>query len=52
MTGFELTNRDSGNMIQFFIFHDTVSLTYPENHDTKTSFCFLNQETKANLFLA
>ena len=26
--------------------------TYPENHDTKDSFCFLNRGTKAQFFLA
>ena len=36
----------------FLIFHDTISSTYPENHNTKITFCFLNQGTKTNLFLA
>ena len=35
----------------FFIFHNTVFLTYPENHNTKEYFCFLNQETKTKFFL-
>ena len=30
----------------FFICQDTVFHTYPENHDTKISFYFLNNETK------
>ena len=48
--GFELTNRDSGNTL--FIFHDTVFPTYPENHDTKEGFCFLNRGIKIKFFLA
>ena len=35
----------------FFIFHNTVFLTYPENHNTKEYFRFLNQETKTIFFL-
>ena len=35
----------------FFTFHDTVFLTYPENHDTKEGPCFLNQEIKTKFFL-
>ena len=35
----------------FFIFHDKVFPTYPENHDTK-GFCFLNQGIKTKFFLA
>ena len=34
------------------IFHNTVFPTYPENQDTKDSFCFLNRGTKAQFFLA
>ena len=41
-----------GKYDTFFIFHYTVSPTYSENHDTKISFCFLNQGTKTNLFIA
>ena len=37
---------------EFFIFHDTVFLTYPRNLDTKEGFCFLNQGTKTKFFLA
>ena len=33
------------------IFHAGLHV-YAENHDTKTTFCFLNRETKANLFFA
>ena len=40
-----------GKYDTFFIFHDTVSLTIPENHNIKISFCFLNQETKINRIL-
>ena len=36
----------------FFIFHDKVFPTYPENHDTKEGFCFLNQGIKTKFFLA
>ena len=30
----------------------TIFPTYPENHDTKEGFCFLNRGTKTKLFLA
>ena len=36
---------------EFFIFHDTVFPTYPENHDTKEGFC-LNRETRTKFFFA
>ena len=39
-----------GKYDAFFIFHDTVFPTYPENHDTKEGFCFLNQGTKTKFF--
>ena len=35
-----------------FLFFMIQFPTYPENHNIKISFCFLNQGTKANLFLA
>ena len=34
----------------FFVFHDTVFPTYPENYDTK-GFCFLNWGTETKFFL-
>ena len=36
----------------FFIFHDTVFPNYPENHNTKKGFCFLNGGTETKFFLA
>ena len=36
----------------FFIFHDTVFSTYPENRNTKERFCFPNRGTKRKFFLA
>ena len=41
-----------GEYDAFFIFHDTVFRTYPENHNTKEDFYFLNQGTKTKFFLA
>ena len=40
------------NISWFFIFHDTVFPSYPENHNTKEGFCFLNRGTKTKFFLA
>ena len=40
-----------GKYDAFFIFHDTVFPTYPENHDTKEGFCFLFRGTKTKFFL-
>ena len=51
ITMFELTYCDLENNV-FFIFHDTVFPNYPENHDTKEGFCFLNEGTETKLFLA
>ena len=48
---FEL-NLHSFSRVSIFIFHDTISPTYPGNHDTKISFCFLNWVTTINLILA
>ena len=36
----------------FSIFHDTAFPTYPENHDTKEGFSFLNGGTETKFFLA
>ena len=41
-----------GKYDAFFIFHNTVFLTYPEKLDTKESFCFLNWGAKTKFFLA
>ena len=38
-----------GKYVTFFVFHDTDSSTFPENHDTKISFCFLNLGTRTKL---
>ena len=40
-----------GKYNAFFIFHDGVFPTYPENHNIKEGFCFLNRGTKTNSFL-
>ena len=50
--GFELMYRDSGNLMHLLIFHNTVFPTYPENHNTKEGFCFLNRGAKTKFFLA
>ena len=39
-----------GKCNAFFVFHDTVFPTNPENHDRK-GFCFLSQRTKTKFFL-
>ena len=41
-----------GKYNAFFIFHDGVFPTYPENHNIKEGFCFLNRGTKTKFFLA
>ena len=52
--GYKLMYYDSGNTLYtVLIFHDEVFPTYPENHNTKIwEAFFINQETKAKLFLA
>ena len=50
--GLELRCRDSGNAMRFSFFTIQVFSTYPENYDTKESFCFLNRGAKAKFFLA
>ena len=51
--GYKLMYYDSGNTLYtVLIFHDEVFPTYPENHNTKIWAFFINQETKAKLFLA
>lgn len=50
-SGFKLTYCDPENMIHFSFFM-IVFPTYPDNHNTKEDFCFLNQGTKTKLFLA
>ena len=39
-----------GKCNAFFIFHDTVFPTYPEDLDTKYGFCFLNGGIKTRFF--
>ena len=41
-----------GKYDAFFIFHNTVFPTYPENHDTKKGFCFIHWGTKTKFFFA
>ena len=52
LAGLELRSRDSINAMHFSFFTIQVFSTYPENYDTKESFCFLNRGAKAKFFLA